>query len=613
MKGLKSLLCITAIATATVSLIANQPAWKNSKGLKAKVMEMKNDTSSFEQYSNRVKSEFDATKKDMERRFIAYRDSVMNEFIAALGKKWDDKKAEKAMPKPIDYSVGPEIVKSQPKAKPDDGRDKEPAPTVEPIPDALPQKAVTPRQDSNKSVTPKKEAAPKGSKADKNKKRPIAEPKPAVTPQETPKPAPEPKQETAKPREKIALERAGKLKVKEIAEIPTVRTNIQPKPFVPVVIPEEVNIDTKFKFTMFGTEMAVGIDDDCRFKLASNTGSGVAKAMEKIAKNDKFGIVLQDCLDLREKYSLCDWAYFLALSELSNAFFGGECNEATLLTGYLFCMSGYQMRFAFDADAKLYLLVASEQYIADLPSVSLNTDNYRRYYVIGAPNKNGMQMSICDFALPKEKALSLWIKDEPKFADSPSPLRQRLVNYPSIKFDYKVNKNLLNFYSTYPTPFTDGDNLSKWTYYAQTPMSRNARETLYPALQNAISEKTDLQAVNIIMDFIESFKYGYDSQIWGYDRAFFPDEPIYYPMSDCEDHAILLTRLVRDLLGLETALIYYPGHLASAVCFKEQVNGDYFLVDGKRYTICDATIYYAGAGTTMSKMNNNEATVILVK
>ena len=45
MKGLKSLLCITAIATATVSLIANQPAWKNSKGLKAKVMEMKNDTS----------------------------------------------------------------------------------------------------------------------------------------------------------------------------------------------------------------------------------------------------------------------------------------------------------------------------------------------------------------------------------------------------------------------------------------------------------------------------------------------------------------------------------------------------------------------------------------
>ena len=224
-----------------------------------------------------------------------------------------------------------------------------------------------------------------------------------------------------------------------------------------------------------------------------------------------------------------------------------------------------------------------------------------------------MQMSICDFALPKEKALSLWIKEEPKFADSPSPLRQRLVNYPSIKFDYKVNKNLLNFYSAYPTPFTDGDNLSKWTYYAQTPMSRNARETLYPALQNAISEKTDLQAVNIIMDFIESFKYGYDSQIWGYDRAFFPDETIYYPMSDCEDHAILLTRLVRDLLGLETALIYYPGHLASAVCFKEQVNGDYFLVDGKRYTICDATIYYAGAGTTMSKMNNNEATVILVK
>ena len=34
---------------------------------------------------------------------------------------------------------------------------------------------------------------------------------------------------------------------------------------------------------------------------------------------------------------------------------------------------------------------------------------------------------------------------------------------------------------------------------------------------------------------------------------------------NCEDRAILFTRIVRDLLGLKFILIYYPGHLASAV------------------------------------------------
>ena len=34
---------------------------------------------------------------------------------------------------------------------------------------------------------------------------------------------------------------------------------------------------------------------------------------------------------------------------------------------------------------------------------------------------------------------------------------------------------------------------------------------------------------------------------------------------NCEDRAILFTRIVRDLLGLKCILIYYPGHLASAV------------------------------------------------
>ena len=102
--------------------------------------------------------------------------------------------------------------------------------------------------------------------------------------------------------------------------------------------------------------------------------------------------------------------------------------------------------------------------------------------------------------------------------------------------------------------------------------------------------------------------------MWGYDRAFFAEETLYYPYCDCEDRSILFTRLIRDLLGLKCILVYYPGHLASGVHFTEDVKGDYISVDGERYTICDPTIIGAGApvGRTMSTMNNSTAHVIVL-
>lgn len=77
--------------------------------------------------------------------------------------------------------------------------------------------------------------------------------------------------------------------------------------------------------------------------------------------------------------------------------------------------------------------------------------------------------------------------------------------------------------------------------------------------------------------------------------------------------AILFTRLVRDLLGLQTILVYYPGHLASAVSFTDEVSGDYILLKGKRFIITDPTYIGAPVGKTMPDMNNSQANVILLE
>ena len=95
--------------------------------------------------------------------------------------------------------------------------------------------------------------------------------------------------------------------------------------------------------------------------------------------------------------------------------------------------------------------------------------------------------------------------------------------------------------------------------------------------------------------------------------AFFAEESLYYPYCDCEDRSILFSRLVRDLLGLKVILVYYPGHLATAVHFTEEIKGDYIILDDRKYVVCDPTYLGAFVGETMSGMDNSTAKVILLE
>ena len=108
-------------------------------------------------------------------------------------------------------------------------------------------------------------------------------------------------------------------------------------------------------------------------------------------------------------------------------------------------------------------------------------------------------------------------------------------------------------------------------------------------------------------------EYEYDDKVWGHDRAFFAEESLYYPYSDCEDRSILFSRLVRDLLGLDVALVYYPGHLATAVCFKNDVTGDAMMIGGRRFVVCDPTYIGAPVGAQMPNLQHEKAQAIVLE
>lgn len=380
----------------------------------------------------------------------------------------------------------------------------------------------------------------------------------------------------------------------------------QPSPVEPI---EEVPVvEDKFvEFVFYGTSARVRFDTSRRPVVHRVDEKSVVDVMKRMKAED-YDNLLVDCLQLRKTLNLSDWAYIQMLKTLSRKITDDSYNDSALLLAYLYMQSGYKMRLASDGE-RLYMLYASKYKIYD--QVSYLVDGGLYYGVEDLPSK----LFICEASFPEEREMSLMITTKQQFTYEGSRLRRIISKkYPEICAEVSVNKNLISFYDGYPSSMFGDDIMTRWAIYANTPMEQKVQSGLYPQLKEKIKGLSQKEAVERLLNLIQTgFVYEYDDKVWGQDRAFFSEETLYYPYCDCEDRSILLTRLVRDLLGLNCILVYYPGHLASAIEFTEgDVKGDYIELSGHRYVIADGTYINASLGMTMPGMDNFKAKVILL-
>lgn len=359
--------------------------------------------------------------------------------------------------------------------------------------------------------------------------------------------------------------------------------------------------------TLYGTAMSVRGVDFSGFRLSGSSNQSFADGWKRLC-NMGTNNLIRDCLDNRDKFKLSDWAYLKMIDKIAGKIVS-TVNERALLTGFLLNQSGYKTRFAVDVNGQLHVLYAVTGYIYNASYFSREDDCY---YALTKPSSSTVR--ICDFTFPKEKAIYMGMREQMKLSFKAASVRTINVHgYSGVTLSVTPNKNLIDYYNDLPDCTPTRERYSKWALYANVPASEELKRDLYPALRRQIQGKTQAEAANFLIKVAQSFPYGYDDKIWGYDRAFFPDESWNYPQSDCEDHAIHFSRLVRDLLGLEVALVYYPGHLASAVAFTDgSATGDYITQNGKKWIVCDPTIFYANIGRTMSGMNNSSAVLIFL-
>lgn len=374
----------------------------------------------------------------------------------------------------------------------------------------------------------------------------------------------------------------------------------QPKPIAPIKNHENdsgIICDINF----YSTPISIRKVDSKELQFSVVTENLMSEAWNILNNINGVDNLIRDCLEARIRYQMNDWAYLEFLDRVAQTHFGARNKSSVFLMAYLFAQSGYQMRLAKN-QSDLVLLYASEYNIFNTSYFNVDGIKYYTY------KNDSDDLQICNVSFPSERPLSLISEKELLLDNNPSPSRTlKSKNVDFMTFSISENKNLMDFYSTYPVSMIGDNIVTRWAVYASVPISKHTRDSFYAKMSSLLSGKTDFEKVSLILEWMQTaFVYEYDNIVWGHDRAFFPDETLFYPYADCEDRAILFSKLVRDLVGLDVALVFYPGHLAAAVEFKEQISGDCVKIGQRRFVIADPTYIGAPVGVQMEDLDYSQ-------
>lgn len=326
--------------------------------------------------------------------------------------------------------------------------------------------------------------------------------------------------------------------------------------------------------------------------------NAIADAYEALCNSD-YKPLLADCAQIQKDLRLNDWGVFTLVRQVADTYCG-TANESIVMQQFLLNEMGYKARMARKAtEDKMMLFVATDCSIYAHPYITLNGQNY--YNLSG--NNEQCQFYMCQKDSPKAKnSVGMQLKEAPLFPGTVvSSTHQAKGSAARVTVD--VPKALMDFYKDYPQ--------CDYSVYFNAPVNAAMENRILSSLAPLVQGRNEADAANILINFVQTaFQYQTDGQQFGYEKPFFVEELFYYPYSDCEDRAMLFSYLVRKLLGLDVVLLDYPEHIATAVRFNGNVSGDYLMVNGRKYIVCDPTYIGASIGMTMPRYKTVSAKVL---
>ena len=539
--------------------------------------------------------------------FDKFIDDANKQFISFLRNPWKEFDSKK----PVEKRVKPEPVKP---VVYDEKKDPDTTPVELTIEEILGQSTKESKQrpqgrviDGGEKVTFDK---PHKKVDNTNKRRqPVdtesEKPQPVVkpeTPAPAPVPAPVPTSQPAAPATKPTCPNAKPACPNAQPAAPTT------KPVVVPVTPPAVkpSAPTGELFTASADKQMVNfcgqkVYVDKSLKGVCSIGNmrenAIADAYEAMCKAD-YKALVDDCRKVKKELNLNDWGIFLFVREASKTLCTDE-NAAVVMQQFLLNELGYKSKMARRADRnQMLLFVAADCQVYGHPYFTKDGLNY-----YNLTSNESCQFYMCQEDSPKAKSkLNMQVNHAPALnAGMVNSVHKNRSGSVAVSVD--VPKSLMEFYGSMPQ--------CDYSVYVNAEVNPSVASKVLSTLAPLVNGKSEAEAANLLINFVQTgFQYATDQEQFGYEKPFFVEELFYYPYCDCEDRSVLYSYLVRNLLKLDVVLLDYPNHIATAVCFNENVSGDFVTVGGKKYVVCDPTYIGASIGKAMPQFKNVAAKVL---
>lgn len=366
------------------------------------------------------------------------------------------------------------------------------------------------------------------------------------------------------------------------------------KPIVPELAPVTPVVPVQKYVTFDFFSLKARIPEVDLPSLGGMDGHDVSVLWKQFQDGDVYGKLSSAFAQYRTGCNLGDWLTFRLVHAYADAIYPGDDNSSTVLTHYLLANMGYDVRMGKGRADRLLLLVPFRQMVYARPYLELDGTKYFVFMYDGGKDISGGIKSLSTYSMPKNVDLGSGLNLVVDMFSMPDKGGKQ----------YELTDGVMTLKGTVPGLPVDVASTFVQTeipVYARSCMSAQFKTELLGQVREQLRGLSEKEAVSRLLHFLQyAFAYATDDDQFGYEKPFFIEENFFYPYNDCEDRAVLLTFLVRNVLCLDVHLLHFPGHEATAICFTDQsLDGDGYVYGGKKYLVCDPTYIGAGIGRCM--------------
>ncbi len=314
-------------------------------------------------------------------------------------------------------------------------------------------------------------------------------------------------------------------------------------------------------------------------------------------RNTNYTIVLEQLTEICRQMNLNDWDFYCLTNEFSKTIIENKNNQK-IVAWFLLSEANFKVKIGYFND-EIVLLFASSQTLYDIPWFNIGGD---RYYAIHYEYESINTYNIDYFK--GYKYLNIF-HDKPILFEEIK--KDKIIGFPYNGTIYSIplsfDQNYVDYYSNYP--------IMPIEYYFAIPVSSTFKESVENNITPYLQNKSLYESLHFLLSLVQNgFNYKTDIEQFNSEKYMVPEEMIFYNFSDCDDRAIFLSFLVRDLLNLNVIALDINGHICSAVDVSNSGLKGNISYDNKEYLVCDATYTGAPPGILLPDYKIENAAII---